>query len=58
MESTDNTSATEAGDRDDAPVSNARRNALKKVAIYSAYAAPVLLALTSPAKAFVSSIEF
>jgi hypothetical protein len=49
MESTENTKASEAG-RDDSPASNERREALKKVAIYSAYAAPVLLALSKPAK--------
>jgi hypothetical protein len=34
----------------------ARRDALKKIAIYSAYSAPALLALMKPAKANVSSI--
>jgi hypothetical protein len=40
------------------PVSNSsdRRDALKKIAIYSAYTAPVMLALMKPAKAQISSL--
>jgi hypothetical protein len=34
----------------------ARRDALKKIAIYSAYSAPALLALMKPAKATFSSL--
>jgi hypothetical protein len=42
---------------EDASQVDSRRDAMKKVALYSAYAAPVLLALTRPAKAIVSSTD-
>jgi hypothetical protein len=37
---------------------NERRDALKKIAKYSAYSAPALLALMKSAKAAPSSVEF
>jgi hypothetical protein len=42
-------------ERDD-PLANSsdRRDPLKKIAVYSAYTAPVLLALMKPAKAQIS----
>lgn len=52
-EKTENRTVSE---RDVVANSSDRRDALKKIAIYSAYTAPVLLALMKPARAQISSL--
>ncbi len=48
--------AADSGDADASALpDNERREALKKLAKYSAYSAPALLALLNPAKAFTGS---